>query len=557
MQKKYGGADVVDKIKSSAVNVLSLIYAHVYFPTYSNGLKSIANYLGFQWSSPDASGIQSIVWRYSWEKTKQDGFKQKLIDYNREDCLALQLVTESLRELSNESHEDLSGFPSPIIATDKIEREYPLIFRANNFVLPDFDKINKCSYFDYQRSKVYFRTSPIVRKSLRRMRQKELSKDKMKRLKVNKEIVCQRPSKCKFCGDIRPWQHLEFSRNVYDLKLLKSGIKRWVVRYRSAYYRCRKCKRVFRSETYAAEVMGKYGRTLRSYIIYQIITQNQSGGSVIEHLQEMFGYYFQRMDIQLIKEYASIYYESTYQQICDRLIAGDLIHADETTINTRAGAGYVWTFANMEEVLYVYADTREGCLLDELLDGFEGVLVSDFYAAYDSVECAQQKCHIHLIRDINNALLGHPFDEELKSLAEEYTKVLSPIIETIDRYGLKKYHLKKHKSQVDKFFKKILDEDYGSENAQNFQRRFRKYKEKLFTFLDYDGVPWNNNNAEHMIKRVVKIRRRIKGVTTAKGSKEYLVLLSIYETLRLRNLSFLDFLVSGCLDIDEYMAGRR
>jgi len=98
MRKKYGGADVIDKAKSSAVNILSLIYAHVYFPTYSNGLKSIADYLGFQWSSPDASGIQSIVWRYSWERTRQDGFKQKLLDYNREDCLALQLVTKSLKE---------------------------------------------------------------------------------------------------------------------------------------------------------------------------------------------------------------------------------------------------------------------------------------------------------------------------------------------------------------------------------------------------------------------------------------------------------------------------
>ena len=134
---------------------------------------------------------------------------------------------------------------------------------------------------------------------------------------------------------------------------------------------------------------------------------------------------------------------------------------------------------------------------------------------------------------------------------------INSIIETIDRYGLKKYHLNNHKSQVDRFFKRILDEGYASESAQKFQQRFRKYKEKLFTFLDYDGVPWNNNNAEHMIKRVVKLRRRIKGVTTAKGAREYLVLLSIYETLRLRNMSFLDFLVSGCLDIDEYVERRR
>ncbi|MFC1717738.1 IS66 family transposase [Candidatus Poribacteria bacterium] len=358
---------------------------------------------------------------------------------------------------------------------------------------------------------------------------------------------------CNECGR----QFVQSSiRIVYDLKFFKGGVKKWILRYKGAYYRCGKCEKVFFSDS-CAMVTGRYGLNLRSYIIYQIITQNQSAGSVVEHLQEMFGYDLPRSNIQLIKKEASIYYGSTYKHISDKLITGGLIHADETKINTKAGVGYVWTFANMEEVLYVYADTREGHILDEFLDGFEGVLVSDFYAAYDSVECAQQKCHIHLIRDINDALQRNPFDEELKSLAEEYTKLLSPIIETIDRYGLKKYHLNKHKSQVDKFLKRILDEYYRSENAQKFQQRFRKYKEKLFTFLDYDGVPWNNNNAEHMIKLIVKLRRRIKGVTTAKGTREYLVLLSIYETLRLRNVSFLDFLISGCLDIDEYTKGKR
>jgi hypothetical protein len=310
-------------------------------------------------------------------------------------------------------------------------------------------------------------------------------------------------------------------------------------------------------DSFALKTTGIYGRTLRAYIIYQIIARDQSMLDIVENLQELFGYYLQEGNIYSIKAKMSIYYESTYQRISDKLRAGGLIHADETRITTRKGVGYIWTFANMEEVIYTYTDTREGHILDEFLDGFSGVLVSDFYAAYDSIECAQQKCHIHLIRDINDALQRNPFDEELKSLAEEYTKTLTPIIETIDRYGLKKYHLKKHKSQVDRFFKTILDEDYSSENTQKFQQRFRKYKEKLFTFLDYDGIPWNNNNAEHMIKRVVRIRRRLKGLTTAKGAREYCILLSICETLRLRNISFLDFLVSGCLDIDEYMEGRR
>ena len=61
--------------------------------------------------------------------------------------------------------------------------------------------------------------------------------------------------------------------------------------------------------------------------------------------------------------------------------------------------------------------TREGTVLESVLDGFKGVLVSDFYAAYDSAPCPQQKCLIHLMRDINEDLHKNPFDEELKDTA--------------------------------------------------------------------------------------------------------------------------------------------
>ena len=59
--------------------------------------------------------------------------------------------------------------------------------------------------------------------------------------------------------------------------------------------------------------------------------------------------------------------------------------------------------ASLEEVVYMYKPTREGEFLREMLSDFKGVLVSDFYAAYDSIDCPQQKCLLHIIRDMNGA----------------------------------------------------------------------------------------------------------------------------------------------------------
>jgi predicted RecB family nuclease len=85
-----------DRLLASAIDVLSLVRSNVYFPVHANGLKDIARHLGFAWAHPDASGLQSLVWRRRWEQTRDDSLKQRLAAYNAEDCAALRLVTEHL-----------------------------------------------------------------------------------------------------------------------------------------------------------------------------------------------------------------------------------------------------------------------------------------------------------------------------------------------------------------------------------------------------------------------------------------------------------------------------
>ena len=119
MAERHGGdSALLRRIGEKAVNVLSLIYAQVYFPAYSNDLKSVSACLGFRWSVPGASGMQSVVWRHGWEEGRDDGLKQRLLTYNEEDCLALERVVGSLRAISTDAAggritlvEDIPRFP--------------------------------------------------------------------------------------------------------------------------------------------------------------------------------------------------------------------------------------------------------------------------------------------------------------------------------------------------------------------------------------------------------------------------------------------------------------
>jgi hypothetical protein len=259
----------------------------------------------------------------------------------------------------------------------------------------------------------------------------------------------------------------------------------------------------------------------------------------------------------MFKALLAHYYRTTYKRLLRKLVTGAVIYADETEVNLKLGKGYVWVVASLEEVVYIYKPTREGDFLKDLLKDFRGVLVSDFYGAYDSIDCLQQKCLIHLMRDMNQELLDNPFDEELKSLTAPFGALLREIIVTTDRHGLKKRFLGRHKKNVAKYLQFVEAQSFRSEAAEALRARLLKYRHKLFTFLDHDGVSWNNNSAEHAIKRFACYRKDIEGSIEEPGLQDYLALLSICHTCHMRGLSFLQFLLSGHRNLELFRKRRR
>jgi transposase-like protein len=79
-----------------------------------------------------------------------------------------------------------------------------------------------------------------------------------------------------------------------------------------------------------------------------------------------------------MKRRAAEFYGSALDEIRSLLLSGPLIHADETHVSVYGRDSYVWVFTNMEEVVYVWSETREAKTATDFLSGFKGVLVSDF-----------------------------------------------------------------------------------------------------------------------------------------------------------------------------------
>src|SRR5215469_3163283 len=527
-----------------AVNLLSLIFAQIYFPTYSNGLKEIAGYLGFRWSGSPACGAEAIVWRQRWEASKDPSLKNALLYYNREDCEALGVVVNALVDLAREAPADGKSSRSDVVHTADMKRENPFKFGRIEFALPEMASINKAAYWDYQRERIYVKSAnkPLLRRPP--------TLTPRHKPKSNVTIDCPAPPCCPTCKSKRLYGHDWKHKTIIDLRFIKHGVKRWITRYIIHRYRCQSCGNTFNPS--GRWTPAKYGHNLIAYTIYQNIELGLPLFRIDSSMSRLFGLRLPRGWSNKMKTTAADSYRCTYDTILKRLCSGCLLHVDETSVSVRGASCYVWVLASLKEVGYLYTPTREGEMIQDLLKDFSGVLVSDFFAAYDAIKCPQQKCLIHFIRDLTEAILNHPYDIELKRLAGDFAGLLKPMVDTVDRRGLTKRFLGKHRISVDRFYKQLAHEPNSSEPTAKIIDRLQKNRNKLFTFLEFDNVPWNNNNAEHAVKAFAMLRRVIDGPTTERGLGDFLILLSIRETCKYKDVDFLDFMRSGSKDIDEF-----
>jgi len=103
MMKKY---EIDEATKKTVLDYLIDVYKvaknSVAFPTYGNGLKQIAPYLGFSWRHKDVSATESISMYLDYVDNSEEGKVkfQKIIDYNEDDCIATRVIKDWLVSLN-------------------------------------------------------------------------------------------------------------------------------------------------------------------------------------------------------------------------------------------------------------------------------------------------------------------------------------------------------------------------------------------------------------------------------------------------------------------------
>ena len=224
-----------------------------------------------------------------------------------------------------------------------------------------------------------------------------------------------------------------------------------------------------------------------------------------------------------------------YEQIAREAKAGAVLHADETGWRVDGRGHWLWCFANHRCCYYLIDRSRGTPALQKFFtEAYQGTLVSDFWAAYDSVWTGDnQKCLPHLLRELlkvdqhNDNGEWRAFSKHLRRLLRDGLRLRKRPDFTVRRYASRI-------KLINRRLWKLADATYHDADAVRLAHRIGKYRDYLFTFLDTPGVPPDNNHGERMIRPAVIIRKNSLCNRSERGAATQAILMSIYRTLKLR-----------------------
>jgi transposase len=236
-----------------------------------------------------------------------------------------------------------------------------------------------------------------------------------------------------------------------------------------------------------------------------------------------------------------------YEQIKAQALSSKTLFADETGWRVKGKTWWLWCFTTGELTYYLIDRCRGSPLLRKFFKReFQGILVTDFWGAYNAIGCmAKQKCIPHLLRELlrvdkyeKHGKVWQRFGKKLRRLLRDAMRLSRHSERTAPDYASKR-------ERIGVRLQELLDRPWKDKNARRLVKRLRRHQDELFTFLDHPEVPYDNNTAERAIRPAVIIRKNSYCNRSEAGANMQAVLMSVFRTLKQRGHNPLQTLVKA------------
>src|SRR3989338_5999772 len=223
-----------------------------------------------------------------------------------------------------------------------------------------------------------------------------------------------------------------------------------------------------------------------------------------------------------------------YKALRLQLVKEKAVHGDETGWRMKGKRRWLWEFISKQTAYFTIRASRGHEVPVEVMAGFKGVFTSDFWSAYNYLECEKQKCWVHLKRELDK-VLKYRYSREFAGFASRLMRLY---------YWAKseRNHGAKTREYAEERLADLLSQKYANADCKRLVKTLTRHQKELFTFCAFMGVESGNNRAERGICPAVVIRRTGFCSQSDKGAQTTSVLMSFFQTARLREENFTEFM---------------
>lgn len=313
------------------------------------------------------------------------------------------------------------------------------------------------------------------------------------------------PKECQHCGSRNLEPTGEFNDHIVaDIPEPKLE---WH-RYRRHVCRCRDCQKTCQGRG-DLELPGAHiGPRARLLTCYARAHLGISLGKTRDLLHDFFGLTVSRAGLLGHLRWGGTLFEPVVEELFKRLRNSAVVGGDETGWRINGQTAWVWCFRDPSLALFLIDRHRSReVLIRALGESFAGTLVSDFYAAYNGLDCPKQRCLVHLLRELaklREALPGpsvRAFIQPLITLFQDAIQLGK------DRARLSQPAYDQARQAIqDRFDDLLLNCQSKNPDCVRIWKRLFTHCDELFIFLDDPRVPADNNGSERDIRSLAAAR---------------------------------------------------
>lgn len=315
-----------------------------------------------------------------------------------------------------------------------------------------------------------------------------------------------------------------------------------VHRYRRHRQRCSCCRKVSQPAAPPVVADAYVGPRTRLLMGYCRAHLGISLGKSTALLEELFGLKLSRSGALGHVQWASDLVDPVVQRLFQLLRSEPVIHADETGWRINGKNVWMWCFCNPRLALFLVDEHRSGAVVRRVLgETLEGVLVTDFYAAYHALDCRKQRCLVHLLRELHTLR-----ESAMAAATADYIQPLMTLLQDAIALGRSRDTLAAAgftaaREQIENRLDALIYTRPTDPDCRRINKRLVKHRFELLCFLDVEGVPPDNNMGERDIRSVAAARADGGVNRTQAGATAFANLKSIVRTCQKHSRNFLNY----------------